>query len=122
MLKDAAQEYTEIDIDRANQIDPFAKDKVVKIESEQVTTRNAETIKYGDDLMYALEISDNWRDEVDQYALSVELWKAKKAEEPERPKPSIHFLGRTVFDHVQLKLKAIRNSDLESTLRFLNYK
>lgn len=55
-------------------MDPFAKDKVVKIESEQVTTRNAETIKYGDDLMFALEMADKWREEVDQYALSVELW------------------------------------------------
>ena len=42
--------------------------------------------------------------------------------EVEKPKPSIHFLGRTVYDHVMLKLKAIRNSDLENTLRFLNYK
>jgi hypothetical protein len=41
---------------------------------------------------------------------------------PEKPRPSIHFLGRTIFDHVLLKLKAIRSSDLENTLRFLNYK
>jgi hypothetical protein len=41
--------------------------------------------------------------------------------EPERPKPSIHFLGRTIFDHILLKLKQIRAADLESTLRFLNY-
>lgn len=41
--------------------------------------------------------------------------------EPERPKPSIHFLGRTVYDHVLLKLKQIRSADLDSTLRFLNY-
>jgi hypothetical protein len=38
---------------------------VVKIESEQVTVRNAETIKYGDDLIYALDMADAWRDEVD---------------------------------------------------------
>jgi len=41
---------------------------------------------------------------------------------PEKPRPSIHFLGRTIYDHVLLKLKAIRSSDLENTLRFLNYK
>jgi len=45
-----------------------------------------------------------------------------KLPEPEKPRPSIHFLGRTIYDHVMLKLKSIRNSDLESTLRFLNYK
>ena len=33
MLKEAEQEYTEIDIARENQIDPFSKDKVVKIET-----------------------------------------------------------------------------------------
>jgi len=31
-------------------------------------------------------------------------------------------MGRNIFDHVLIRLKAIRSSDLESTLRFLNYK
>lgn len=34
MLKEAEQEYTEIDIAKENQIDPFAKDKVLKIETQ----------------------------------------------------------------------------------------
>ena len=123
MLKDAEAEFQEIDIARANQVDPFAKDKVVKIETEQVTKRSAETIKYGDDLIFAIELADKWREEVDQFSISADLWiqSKKQGTEPERPKPSIHFLGRTIFDHVLLKLKAIRNSDLESSLRFLNY-
>ena len=33
MLKEAANEYDEIDIAQAAQVDPFAKDKVVKIET-----------------------------------------------------------------------------------------
>jgi hypothetical protein len=33
MLKEAEKEFTEIDIAHASQIDPFAKDKVMKIES-----------------------------------------------------------------------------------------
>lgn len=37
MLKEAEKEYTEIDLARANQVDPFAKDKVVKLESIQAT-------------------------------------------------------------------------------------
>lgn len=121
MLKEAEKEYTEIDLANANRVDPFAKDKVMKIEAQPVTQRSAETIKYGDDLMYAIEMSDRWREEVDQYALGMELFERKLGPEPERPKPSIHFLGRTVFDHVLLKLKQIRAADLESTLRFLNY-
>ena len=121
MLKEAEKEYQEIDLAHANQVDPFAKDKVMKIETQQPIKRSTETIKYGDDLMDAIEMSDKWRQEVDQYALSVELWQKNQGSEPERPKPSIHFLGRTVFDHVLLKLKQIRASDVESTLRFLNY-
>lgn len=31
-------------------------------------------------------------------------------------------MGRTVYDMVLLKLKAIRNPELESTLKFLNFK
>lgn len=31
-------------------------------------------------------------------------------------------MGRNVFDHVLVRLKAIRSSDLESTLKFLNFK
>jgi hypothetical protein len=33
MLKEAAKEYLEIDIALASQVDPFAKDKVLKIEA-----------------------------------------------------------------------------------------
>lgn len=58
MLKEAEKEYNEIDVAAANLVDPFAKDKVVKIETSQPTKRSAETIKYGDDLMDALEMSD----------------------------------------------------------------
>jgi hypothetical protein len=39
MLKEAEQEYHEIDIARQNQIDPFAKDKVMKIETEAAQKR-----------------------------------------------------------------------------------
>ena len=33
MLKEAEKEYNEIDVAAANQVDPFAKDKVLKIET-----------------------------------------------------------------------------------------
>lgn len=71
--------------------------------------------------MYALELCEKWRQEVEQYAISMELYEKKKGALPERPQPSIHFLGRTIFDHILLKLKQIRAADLDSTLRFLNY-
>lgn len=44
----------------------------MKIESGEASKRTAETIKYGDDLMFALEIADEFRAEVDQYAMACE--------------------------------------------------
>jgi hypothetical protein len=41
---------------------------------------------------------------------------------PEKPTPSIKFLGRNIFEHIQLHLKNIRSAELENTLRFLNQK
>lgn len=34
MLKEAEQEYAEIDLAKQNQADPFARDKVLKIEEK----------------------------------------------------------------------------------------
>ena len=122
MLREAANEFAEIDLGQAAQLDPFARDKVVKIETGEASKRTVESIRYGDELMFALELADEFRLEVDSYAISLELYKQKKGPKAEKPEPSIHFMGRNVFDHVLLRLKAIRSSDLESTLKFLNYK
>jgi len=71
--------------------------------------------------MSAIELSDEYRREVEQYMMDVQAHKEKRGLAPEEPpKPSVHFMGRTVFDHVMLQLKAIRSSDLENSLRFLN--
>lgn len=122
MLREAANEYAEVDFGQASQLDPFARDKVVKIDTSEASKRTVETIKYGDELMYALELADEFKDEVENYAIQVELYSQKKGPKPEKPQPSIHFMGKNIFDHVLLRLKAIRSSDIESTLKFLNYK
>ena len=122
MLREAVQEFAEVDFGQAAQLDPFAKDKVVKIETGEAAKRTVESIKYGDELMFALELADEFKTEVDSYGISLELYRSKKGPKPERPEPSIHFMGRNIFDHVLIRLKAIRSSDLESTLKFLNYK
>ena len=122
MLKEAANEYAEIDIAQAAQVDPFAKDKVVKIETGQVVKRTSESIRYGDELMSAIELADEFREEVEQYQIALERQEKKQGAKPEKPTPKIQFLGKTVYNLVLEKLKHIRNSDLESTLRFLNYR
>ena len=53
--------------------------------------------------MAAIDLSDNYRKEVDQYVMELQMFKEKKGMKPEEPpKASVHFLGRTVFDHVML--------------------
>jgi hypothetical protein len=41
---------------------------------------------------------------------------------PEKPTPSIKFLGRNIFEHMLLHLKKIRSAELENSLMFLNQK
>lgn len=65
MLKEAEHEYQEIDIARANQIDPFSKDKVMKIESAAASKKTAENLKYGEDLMEALEMAEGLKFEIE---------------------------------------------------------
>ena len=42
-------------------------------------------------------------------------------EKPIKPKPDYIFEGRNVFEHVLHHLKTIRRSELESSLKFLNF-
>ena len=51
-----------------------------------------------------------------------EAEKAKSKVRPAKPRPSPIFNNRTIFEHVLLHIKAIRNSELENTLRLLNLK
>ena len=127
MLREAQQEYTEIDIAAENKTDPFATDKVVKLEqSKEAVARSAEAIRYGETLMDALELSEGFRAELEQYAIDLEIsltQKSKKKmalQKPAKPTPSIKFLGRNIFEHMELHLKRIRSAELENTLRFLN--
>lgn len=53
-------------------IDPFAKDKVLKIESSgNVTKLTAENLRYGEDLMQALELVEQFKAEVEQYEMAL---------------------------------------------------
>jgi U3 small nucleolar RNA-associated protein 12 len=97
----------------------------MKIETQVAQKRTAESLRYGETLMDALELSEKFRDELEQYAISLEIYenqlkKSKKAEKPDKPQPHMKFLGRNIFEHIQLHLKRIRSSELENTLRFLN--
>ena len=65
MLKEAESEFQEIDIAKANQVDPFSKDKVMKIESAAAAKKTSENLKYGEDLMEALEMADEFKIEIE---------------------------------------------------------
>jgi hypothetical protein len=65
MLKDAENEYTEIDTAKENQIDPFSKDRVIKIETQLAYSRTTESLRYGEDIMDALVLSDEFKLELE---------------------------------------------------------
>jgi len=107
------------------QIDPFSKDKVMKIESQAAFKKSAENLKYGEDLMEAIEMAENFRKEVDQYEISLEqynLHKNKKLLKPSKPVPHLMMNNRTIFEFMLIRLKKIRSSELEGALKFLNFK
>ena len=72
--------------------------------------------------MEAIELCEVFKEELEQYAISLEIYHSKKGPKPEKPTPSIKFLGRNIFEHMELHLKRIRSAELENTLRFLNMK
>lgn len=77
--------------------------------------------------MEAIELCEQFREELEQYAMSLEIYEAsakhkKKLAKPEKPTANIRFLGRNVFEHILLHVKRIRSAELENTLRFLNQK
>lgn len=65
MLEGAVQEYREIDIAKEKQVDPFARDKVMKLESASANTTTLESIKYGENLMEAIKLAEEFRDELE---------------------------------------------------------
>lgn len=72
MLKEAEQEFQEIDISKANQVDPFSKDKVMKIETAAASKKTAENLKYGEDLMEAIDMAEDFKQEIEQYEMELE--------------------------------------------------
>lgn len=76
MLKEAEQEFREVDA--AKQVDPFAKDKVLKIESAAAAKKSAENLRYGEDLMEALELAEGFKAEIEQFEMEIEEYQKTK--------------------------------------------
>lgn len=64
-----------------------------------------------------------YKAEVDRYEETLKQNKklAKTMQKPLKPKPDYIFEGKTIFEHVIHHLKTIRRSELESSLKFLNF-
>ena len=93
----------------------------MKIESAAASKKTAENLKYGEDLMEAIQMAEEFKAEIEQYEIEVEEYSKGKGK-PQKPRPNPMFNNRTIFEHVLMHLKAIRNSEIENTLRFLNFK
>lgn len=79
--------------------------------------------------MEAIELAEGFRSEIDQYEIQLEDYQNRmkhnstvRLEKPAKPKPNVMFNNKTIFDHVLLHLKSIKISEIENTLRFLNFK
>lgn len=95
----------------------------MKIETAAASKKTAENLKYGEDLMEAIDMAEEFKQEIEQYEMEIEeASKAKGKPRPQKPRPSPMFNNRNIYEHVLLHIKAIRTSELENTLRFLNYK
>lgn len=93
----------------------------MKIETVAAQQRTMDSLKYGELLMDAIEQCEKFRDELEQYKMSLDIAKSKKGlSKPEKPQADIRFMGRNIFEHIEIYLKKIRSSELENTLRFLN--
>lgn len=72
----------------------------MKIETQAAQKRTAESLRYGETLMDALELCDKFKEELDQYMIELEIFehsKIKHKKKPEKPIASIKFLGRNIF-------------------------
>jgi len=79
--------------------------------------------------MDALVLSETFKEEIEQYAIQLEIYhKTKKGKKgrnvspPEKPQANIRFLGRNIFEHILLHLRRVRSAELENTMRYLNQK
>lgn len=83
MLRDAQAEYTAVDLAAESRVDPFAADKVVRLESAQAVARTHESIRYGETIMDAIELCDKFKAEIFDYMTELEIaGKSKKAQTP----------------------------------------
>jgi hypothetical protein len=99
----------------------------MKIETSNAQQRTVDSIRYGEQIMEAIELCDEFKEELEQYAISLEIYdknlkKKVKLSKPEKPTPKMDFLGRNIFEHMIIAMKRIRSAELENTLRFLNQK
>ena len=80
--------------------------------------------------MQAINQAEEFRLECENYQIDLEKYEetlktnkklAKAMEKPTKPKPDYAFEGRNIFQHVLHHLKSIRRSELENSLKFVNF-
>ena len=99
------------------------KDSVARVESAKPVKPKMENLKYGEDLMQALDAADDFKNKIEQYGmLLVDCQKDPKLEKPKKPELDVFVFGdKTIFDHVLYHIEVIPRAELESALKFLPY-
>ena len=101
--------------------------------------KRMDNIGFAEEIMDAINLCDKYKEEVYQYEIAMEEYnkaldiinskdknkienlKFYNLEIPEKPKPSLLFLGMNIFDYMLYKIKKIRMSELESSLNNIPY-
>lgn len=101
-------------------------DSVARVESAKPVKSKIENLRYGEDLMEALNMADDFKFKVEQYGMEMEDFENKpgKKEEDRPKKPDtmdLYFGGKSIYDFILGHLKMIPRAELEGTLKFLPY-
>lgn len=110
----------------ANPANAHANDQVVELkEKDESTKPNLQAIRYGEDLMEALDKSHEFIRECESYQIDMEKYEETKATiqttAPEAPKPEFIYDGKGLFAYILESIKKVRSSEIENTLRFFSF-
>ena len=93
----------------------------------EATKSSLESIKYGEDLMESLENCYKFKLECESYKISIDkfnaLSKSLRNDDFKPEKPQIEFMlkGNNIFEHMMERIKKIRHTEVENSLKFLNF-
>ena len=95
------------------------------IESGKTLKVTSENLKYGDDLIQAIEIADKFKIEIEEYEIQLKIYNENMKTEiqpmgrPSKPIGDVLMNNMNLFDYILKHLKLISRAEIENTLKYL---